>query len=378
MQIFFHLPSYPVAVTHHLNRSRNKWINCFIDPFFIEMNDKRSLVKLYCEKNLSPAQIFHRINDDRFSRRFIERTVKRFRETGNVDDRKRSGRRRSVRTPARIKAVAARVRRNPRRSPQKLADQMDLSYSTARRILVEDLGLTPFKRRKAHGLTKQQRGARLERSKALLQRYDFGDVERIVFSDEKVFVVEERLNPQNDRVYATALEDIPEGVRTVSRFQKPGSVMVWGAVSSQGKLPLVFVDPGTKVNSKYYRDSILEGHLKPEAQRLFGGGHWTFQQDSAPAHGAKITQDWCRAHTPDFISSSEWPPSSPDLNPLDYAIWGVLVARVNAVQHRSIDSLKKTLLAEWQKLPMDTIRNSIAAWRNRLKAVVKQRGGRFE
>lgn len=284
----------------------------------------------------------------------------------------------AVRTPNRIKAVKTRIRRNGRRSQRKIASQMKLSHSTVRRMLIEDLGLTPFKRRKVHGLTKQQRKARLDRSKALLRRYTDNDVDRIVFSDEKLFVIQEHLNAQNDRVYAAAIKDIPEQVRTAQRFQKPGSVMVWGAISSHGTLPLVFVDAGVKVNATYYRDSILEGHLKAGAQRVFQQGQWIFQQDSAPAHKAKITQDWCRANTPDFISSSEWPPSSPDLNPLDYAILGFLVAKGNAVQHHSIASLKKTLRAEWRKLPMDTVCNSIASWRHRQQAVVKKRGGRFE
>jgi hypothetical protein len=81
----------------------------------------------------------------------------------------------------------------------------------------------------------QHRSARFERSIALLQRYAFWDVDRIVFSDEKVFVLEEHLNAQNDRVYAAAFEDIPQQVRAVQRFPKPGSVMIWGAVSSRGK-----------------------------------------------------------------------------------------------------------------------------------------------
>ena len=119
-----------------------------------------------------------------------------------------------------------------------------------------------------------------------------------MFSDEKLFVVEEHLNAQNDRVYAAAFEDIPEGVRTVPRFQKPGSVMVWGAVSSRGKFPLVFVESGVKINAAYYREEILEGCLKAEAQRVFGQGKGTFQHDSAPANKAKSFQDWCRAEIP--------------------------------------------------------------------------------
>jgi inhibitor of nuclear factor kappa-B kinase subunit alpha len=97
-----------------------------------------------------------------------------------------------------------------------------------------------------------------------------------------------------------------------------------------------------------------------------------------PSPQSQKFQDWSHAQIPDFISSSESAPSSPDLNPLDFSIWGILEARVNAVQHRSVDSLKKHLRAEWRKLSMNTIRTSIASWRRRLRAVVNKRGGRFE
>ena len=40
-----------------------------------------------------------------------------------------------------------------------------------------------------------------------------------------------------------------------------------------------------------------------------------------------------------IIGVSFWPPSSPDHNPLDYAIWGVLENKTNATSHPNIGSL---------------------------------------
>jgi len=203
-------------------------------------------------------------------------------------------------------------------------------------------------------------------------------VNSIVFSDEKIFTVEEKLNKQNDRFYAAAFEDIAEEIKTVPHFQKPSSFMVWGAVSGKGKFPLVFVEPGVKVNQEYYQRAILERVVKPEGQRVFGNGQWTFQQDSAPAHRAKNNQAWCGVNLPDFIKSSEWPASSPDLNVMDYSIWGILEARVNAIAHRSLASLKRAVRREWTKLSMHLIRTAVGSWRRRLQACVNARGGRFE
>ncbi|CAF2866706.1 unnamed protein product [Rotaria sp. Silwood2] len=189
-----------------------------------------------------------------------------------------------------------------------------------RRILHIDLGLKAYKTRKLHGLSGKQITARLERCKVLLARHDADDVQKIVFSDEKMFVAEQKYNAQNDRIYALSIEDIPENVRTVQRFQKSSSIMIWGAIFYSGKISLKFVEKGVKINAKHYRDEILESTLKPNISTLYPDDQWIFQQDSAPDHRAKSMQQWLARNCPNVISSKEWPPSSPDLNPLDFSL----------------------------------------------------------
>ena len=53
--------------------------------------------------------------------------------------------------------------------------------------------------------------------------------------------------------------------------------------------------------------------------------NFTFQQDGAPAHTAAMTQEWIGQHCPDMIKKDEWPPNSPDPNPLDCHVWGALL-----------------------------------------------------
>ena len=50
----------------------------------------------------------------------------------------------------------------------------------------------------------------------LLARHGQTDLQHLFFSDEKLFSVEEKLNSQNTRIYAFAIDDIPEYMRTVS------------------------------------------------------------------------------------------------------------------------------------------------------------------
>jgi len=79
------------------------------------------------------------------------------------------------------------------------------------------------------------------------------------------------------------------------------------------------------------------------------GDFFTFQQDNAPAHHARETVALLLAETPDFIGPQFWPPNSPDLNPVDYAVWGILQERVYRCRICDVDHLKERLIAEWRR-----------------------------
>jgi len=103
-----------------------------------------------------------------------------------------------------------------------------------------------------------------------------------------------------------------------------------------------------------------------------------------------ITAGWsASAHRPDhdglYLKKSTstslnrtWPPNSPDINPVEYAIWGALQQRVYHQQFKMVEELKQAIVTEWQKLTAVFIDNSINEWRRRLEAVIKNGGGHIE
>ena len=74
-----------------------------------------------------------------------------------------------------------------------------------------------------------------------------------------------------------------------------------------------------------------------------GGRPWVWQQDSAPAHKSKETQAWLQKKCYDFVPFSYWPPSSPDLNPLDYFVWSY----VENITNMNSRNTKASLIAEY-------------------------------
>ena len=235
-------------------------------------------------------------------RKFIYRTIKRYRDIGNTTDRPRSGRPVSATNIRNRKVMWSRIWRNPRRSMRKIASEIKISRESVRTIVKRDLCLFPYKRRKVHFISAAIKQKRLARSKILRDRFASHGLDQIIFSDEKLFTVEQALNTQNDRILSSSSSTIPDEYRLVKRVQKPQSVMVWAGISAKGRTPLVFIPPGVKINAVKYQELVLKPIVKDLGKTMFNNRPFLFQQDGASAHTANINQEWLRTNIPDFIS----------------------------------------------------------------------------
>lgn len=309
------------------------------------------------------------------ARSLVSRAVKRFRELGHDGDRRGRGRKRNVNSFRNRNIIKKRVDRNPRVSLRKIARETGISRESVRRIAKTELKLRPYKLTKGQLLTDENKRVRLERCRKLLKRAAHSNWEHILFSDEKLFSVQQVFNRQNDRIWSRSP---PGNSSIVPRRQGSKSLMVWAGICATGKTPLVFINSGVKINKDVYQKDILEDVVIPWAKKHFGNQHWTFQQDSAPSHRAKAVQEWCRTHFPDFISSQEWPPYSCDLNPLDYSVWSILESRACAKPHQTLAALKQSLIREWDKITVADVRQIAKNFIKRLRLCIKEKGGHIE
>lgn len=181
----------------------------------------------------------------------VWRAIKRFEERRDLKDRHRSGRPRDKRTPACIKSVHEKIRQNPRRSMRKMAKEGSVFSTTMRRIIHNDLKMFPFRLERKQFLTALTKEKSLRRSRMLLREVNT-QTDEVVFSDEKMFTIEQSWNRKNDLIIAKTAQDIPKSVKAVTRRQRPASLMIWAAVSRTWKSPLIFVPKGCKINSQVY------------------------------------------------------------------------------------------------------------------------------
>ena len=132
-----------------------------------------------------------------------------FKETnGNCRRKSGSGRPISARTDENFEKVRelyyAHEQAGTHFSVRDVAAALNISKSTAHVILKEDLGLAPYRPMNVQRLTRVQMERRLLRSQQLLRKFDCDDiVDRIIFTDEKIFTIDHKGFPQLDRVWAS-------------------------------------------------------------------------------------------------------------------------------------------------------------------------------
>ena len=154
--------------------------------------------------------------------------------------------------------------------------------------------------------------------------------------------------------------------------------MVSAGVCFHGKGRLHFVPEKAKINAQFYTDQLLP-QLVQDCRTLLND-EFVFQQDGAPAHTSQQTQDWLQQQCPEFIRKDEWPPNSPDLNPLDYFVWSAMLQSYarRFPKPTTVAELKTVLQDIWTNLPQQSIDNAVSSFRKRVKACIQADGGHFE
>ena len=135
--------------------------------------------------------------------------LKKIDETDDVKRREGSGRPKSSRTENNINAVKKLIssqedKPGTHATPNEISKMMDITRTSIRRTIAEDLKLQPFKKIKGQRIDTRTKEKRIERCPNLLRVFTKQVLETAFFSNEKIFKVTQTatVNVQNDRTYA--------------------------------------------------------------------------------------------------------------------------------------------------------------------------------
>ncbi|KAF2357761.1 hypothetical protein FHG87_011483 [Trinorchestia longiramus] len=157
-------------------------------------------------------------------------------------------------------------------------------------------------------------------------------------------------------VWCKNIENIHAEQRISFQSQKPASVMVLASVTSCGqKTPLVFIEQGVKVNLHVYILGDVDGYSGSMGDKTFGDSGVTLQQNGATSHTTKLVHSFCKDNFKGFLSKELWPPSSPDLNPMEFGVGSILEQKACIISHRNINSLKRSVVKCCDKIDSATL-----------------------
>lgn len=307
----------------------------------------------------------------------IYATINRARELHSVKSRPRSGQ--PAKLTDRDKRHAYTIaRRHPRMRYSELQETagLDVHPRTIARALHERniykrLAVKKFK------LTEDHARQRLEFAYKY-RHWKAEDWHKVLFSDEcsvergtgrvRLWV----FRKPNEKFRAPGMiDEVKKG--------KDLSQMFWAAVWGTGERTELVMMERDNLGARlgYTRNSYiwaLEEGLIP----VYEPGQ-IFQQDNAPIHTAEDVKEWLERHG---IWVLEWPPYSPDLNPIEH-IWWRLKQKVfelypelerQGASEEALNNLRSACKEAWRLIGRELIKAVVDSMPRRIEAVIKAIG----
>ncbi|CAF1656687.1 unnamed protein product [Adineta ricciae] len=166
----------------------------------------QTAVKNKYENGDGPTKIYRDLGGV-VSLRAIKSWIQMINNIGSINLSHPPGRPRTFRTKANILKVKRRLAQKKRVSTRLLAAKINISATSARRLLREDLGCFPYKKIKQPKLANLQKRKRIKFANWVLNNYTKEDTKKWLFTDENYFDSDGVYNVQNNRICTEKSEE---------------------------------------------------------------------------------------------------------------------------------------------------------------------------
>lgn len=324
------------------------------------------------------------------SYQLVVRTVKHFEEFGTIHNINKNPKLNKGRIPVvsknteTIETVRQSLQETPKKSLKRRALDLDLSPTTLQKIVRTELKAFPYKISVKHALTPDDKIRRVGMCRWIVDRLEQMPnwINDVWFSDETHFHLNGAVNNHNNIYWGTSP---PE--ETTDRNLKGQKVTCFVAFNAKHGIigPYWFEEEGKTVtiNAVRYRDVIrkfdndVSAILSPNQRR----NAW-FMQDGAPPHTAHATLDYLKVLFQTRLlalgTDHPWSPHSPDLNPLDFWLWGAAKDVVYKDRPVNLNDLKTKITEYIQQISPYLCKKVGNNFTVRMKACLKRDGGHIE
>ena len=313
---------------------------------------------------LSKIQERLREEDVSVSKQALCMLIRKHKETGSIQDRRRSERAKKL-GEEHYRYIDTAMAGNDELSAPKLHAMLSEKYpelvvsqSTVKRARRE-LGWVAKKTRYCALISGSNQEKRLEWCKA---QQASGDVEfeNVLWTDECTIQLE-----SHRRI---TFHKKGEPIQYRMRPKHPPKLNIWAGISRRGATKVV-IFTGTLTATRYV--DILEVGLLPFLRQHYPEGH-RFQQDNDPKHTSRYAQWW---YEDNDINWFKTPASSPDLNPIEN-LWHTLKDYLRIeYKPRNLAQLKEGIKSFWSTLTPEKCSKYIGHLKKVIPKVIEEQGG---
>ncbi len=189
--------------------------------------------------------------------------------------------------------------------------------------------------------------------------------DKIIWSDEKYFVLKQGPNKSIHRVWSP----VNPYINVECKTQSQQKIMVWVGLCAGQVIGPFWIE---QIMDNGVYNKLLKEKVWPAVKAKATRNALWYMQDGATCHTSQNNLSFLLDKFDDSVISNKtdviWPPNSPDLNPLHFLLWGYIQDEVYWVNPATINDLKASLLV----LTKRSLRSHVYQPENDLRGCTKK------
>lgn len=349
----------------------------------LERRDYRAIIYFCYKRNVFPEEALEELHvafeGSAPSKSTVYNWYAEFRRgRTSLSDEDRSGRPISAVSPENVAAVRQMVREDARVTYTQIEQTLGITSASVYTILHDKLSLRKVSARWIpHLLTEDQKEARINFCKFMLEKFDGGKSKRVydIVTGDETWIY--RFDPESKRqssVWVFPEESAPQKCR---RSRSVGKKMVASFFSLTGHVATVPLEDRKTVNADWYVNVCVPQVFAKWSQRRpkTGTRGLLWHHDNASAHTAARTVEFFDENS---VRRLPHPPYSPDLAPCDFFLFPYVKDKLRGVKFDSSEAAIDAYLGHISDIPREKWLECFQMWFYRMQRCIACHGEYFE